>query len=75
MQSRFLATARPDQQGQFQIRNLPPETYLAVALEYVDEGDATDPEFLEKLRPQATKVTLGEGETKGIELKIARIES
>ncbi len=29
--SRFLATARPDQQGRFKIANLPPGRYLAVA--------------------------------------------
>jgi hypothetical protein len=67
--SRFLATGRPDQQGRFKISSLPPGRYLAVALEYLEEGQSEDPIFLEALRPLATSFTLGEGERKTLDLR------
>jgi hypothetical protein len=72
--SRFLATARPDQQGRFRIANLPPGRYLAVALEYLEEGQSEDPDYLEALRPLATRFTLGEGETKTLDLKVTKAD-
>src|SRR5262249_3167199 len=45
--SRFVRSARPDQQGQYQIKGLPPGEYLAVAVDYVQEGMWNDPEYLE----------------------------
>jgi hypothetical protein len=68
--SRFITTARPDQAGGFRITNLPAAKYLVVALGYVEEGEASDPEFLELIRSRGTKVTLGDGETKTLELKL-----
>ena len=70
--SRHVAMARPDQQGGFQAKNLPPGRYLAVAVEAVEEGQETDPEFLERLRPLGTAFTLGEGEQRSVALKIVQ---
>ena len=70
--SRFIATARPDFDGRFSITALPPASYLIVALEYLEEGDAFDPGFLDLLRARAEKVTLDEGESRTIELKLLR---
>lgn len=70
--SRFIATARPDQHGRFKISNLPPGRYLAVALEYLEEGQWEDPDYLEALRPVATMFTLSAGETKTLALKVTR---
>ena len=37
------------------IRALPPDDrYLAVAVDYLEEGEAGDPEFLEQIRASAT---------------------
>lgn len=72
--SRFVATARPDQAGSFKITNLPPARYLVVALDYLEEGAADDPEFLESLRSKATKLTLGDGESVALQLKLVRLE-
>jgi Carboxypeptidase regulatory-like domain len=55
-QSRLTRTARPDASGLFEFRNVIPGAYLAVALEYVREGEWTDPEFLESLRDRAKRV-------------------
>ena len=68
--SRFLATGRPDQQGRFKIPNLPPGRYLAVALQYLEEGQWEDPEYLQALRQVATMFTLSAGETKTLDLKV-----
>jgi hypothetical protein len=69
--SRFVKTARADQQGQFRIRALPAgDRYLAVAVDYLEDGEGTDPQFLEQIRDRATRFSLGEGESKGIDLKI-----
>ena len=69
--SRYVRSGRPDQKGLFRIRALPPdERYLAVAVDYVEDGEAGDPEFLERIRASATRFALGEGETKALELKL-----
>jgi protocatechuate 3,4-dioxygenase beta subunit len=70
--SRYLFTARPDQQERFKIANLPRGRYLAVALEYLEDGQSEDPEFLESLRLSATSFTLDDGETRTLALKIRR---
>jgi hypothetical protein len=68
--SRFMAQVRPDQSGWFTVRALPPGGYFVVAVEYLDEGDAYDPELLEKLRPRATAVTLKDTSPQTLTLKV-----
>jgi hypothetical protein len=70
--SRHVAMARPDQQGAFQAKNLPPGRYMAVAVEALEDGQETDPEFLERLRSLATAFSLGEGEQRSVSLKIVQ---
>ena len=50
--------------------DLPAGTYLAVAVDYVPEGEWRDPEWLAKASRNATKFTLEEGATKRIDLKL-----
>jgi hypothetical protein len=66
---RGVRAVRPDQQGQYQIQGLPPGDYLAVAVDYVEEGVWNDPEYLESLRRHAQRLTLGETESKTLSLK------
>lgn len=69
--SRHLRSGRPDQQGLFRIRALPPdERYLAAAVDYLEENEAMDPQFLEHIKTSATRFALGEGETRALELKL-----
>src|SRR5207249_3814362 len=70
--SRFVRAARPDQQGQAQIKGLPPGEYLAVAVDYVEDGMWYDPDYLDSLRHYAEKVTLGEAESRSVSLKIVK---
>jgi hypothetical protein len=69
--SRFVKTARADQQGQFRIRALPADDrYLAVAVDYLEDGEGADPQFLEQIKDRATRFSLGDGEAKSLDLKI-----
>jgi hypothetical protein len=68
--SRYLRTGRPDQDGRFKVSGLPPGDYYAVALDYVDSTDWTDPEYLDRVKSKATGVSINEGEAKSVDLKI-----
>jgi hypothetical protein len=70
-QSRFIKAARPDQDGRYRVTGLPgPGSYLTVALQGLEDGQAGDPDFLSSIRDQATKLELGEGETKSVDVKL-----
>jgi hypothetical protein len=69
--SRARASARPDQQGQFKITSLPAGAYLAIAVDYVAEGEWMDPEWQARAARKATKFTLDEGATKTLDLKLS----
>ena len=68
--SRWVAGARSDQDGRFKISNMPPGTYYAVALEYIEAGAWGDPDLLERLKTTAKRFSLAEGETETLDLKI-----
>jgi hypothetical protein len=71
--SRFIRSGRADQEGTFRIRALPPdEAYLAVAVDFVEEGEGGDPDFLRQMRERATRLTLADGETKALDLRLIR---
>ena len=69
--SRFVAMARSNQDGGFEIRGLPPETYLVGAVPRVTGFEWQDPDFLERLRPQAERVVLGEGDATVVRLRLS----
>jgi hypothetical protein len=69
--SRYVQTVRTDDQGAFRITALPPgERYLALALDFLEDGEGTDPEFLERLSTRATSFSLGEAERKNVDLRL-----
>ena len=68
--SRFVKSARPDQQGKYEVRGLPPGEYLAVAVDYVEEGSWNDPEYLESIRRFGQRLKLGEGDAQTVSLKL-----
>jgi len=69
---RSVATAHPDQHGRFVVRHLRPGKYFAVALDYLAQGDKYDPEILGALRASATRLTLGDGEKKTIDIRLPK---
>jgi hypothetical protein len=69
--SRFVRSARPDQQGLFKIRALPPhDRYLAVAVDYLEQGEETDGELLASLKGQATVFRLRAGESAALNVRL-----
>jgi hypothetical protein len=70
-QSRFVGSARPDQQGRFTIHGLPPGKYVAIAVGYLEPGEERDPDLLQQWRPRGTSFTLSEGETHALDLKLS----
>ncbi|MBA2304931.1 MAG: carboxypeptidase regulatory-like domain-containing protein [Acidobacteria bacterium] len=70
--SRFIESARPDQQGRFTIKGLPPGRYVAIAVGYLEPGEERDPDVLEAWRQGATPFTLSEGETHALDLRLSK---
>jgi 5-hydroxyisourate hydrolase-like protein (transthyretin family) len=69
-QSRYVATTRPNQNGTFSIKGLPPGPYLAAAIPALEIGTESDPSLLEKLRSRAESFSLAEGQTLVIALPL-----
>jgi hypothetical protein len=71
VRSRFIESARPDQQGRFKIQGLPPGRYLAIAVGYLEPGEERDPDLLKTWLQSGTPFTLTEGETHALDLKLS----
>jgi len=69
-ESRWIRAVRPDRQGNYRIDGLPPGEYLAVAIDYVEDGTWNDAAFIESLRDRGEPLTLAEGETRTVTLKL-----
>lgn len=70
-QSRFIRTARPNQDGNFSLKGLPPGRYLGSAIDSLETGSQNDPALLEKLRPKAKGFSLTEGQTLALTLDMS----
>jgi hypothetical protein len=70
-QSRHIMTARPDQNGKFQMRGLPPGEYLLAAVDPTEAGEWFEPAYLEEHRSAAVRLQLGEGDIKTQNVTIA----
>jgi len=68
--TRYVRSARPNQDGRFSVTGLPADEYFVVALDYVESGEESDPEQLEKWKSLATRVTVADGESKPLTLKL-----
>jgi hypothetical protein len=69
--SRRIRMVRVDQTGVFRAPSLPPgERYLALAVDYLEQGEFQDPAFLERMKGRATAFSLGEGENKNLDLTL-----
>ena len=66
--TRLIRSARPDQNGEFSVKGLPPGEYMIAAVDYVQDGQWNDPEFLEGLRRRADRIAIAEAETKRVDL-------
>jgi len=69
--SRFVRTVSADEKGRFRITGLPAAAlYLAVATDYLEDGEHNDPEFLERMRDSATPFLLEGTDAQSLELKV-----
>jgi hypothetical protein len=68
--SRYVRSVRADQQGQWRINGLPPGDYLAVALDYVEEGMWNDPEYLSLIQRYAKNMTVTEADSQTLPLRV-----
>jgi len=67
---RYTRIVRPDQQGRFQTKGLPPGDYIAAAVESLEQGAHWDPAFRKQIEPTARRFHLTEGLTSTIELQL-----
>jgi len=70
--SRWVHGARPDQEGRFRVPNLPAGAYLAVAVEYVPQGEWGDPDLLDRLRSKGKRFTVSDGGSQTLDLRLTR---
>jgi protocatechuate 3,4-dioxygenase beta subunit len=70
-QTRFIRTARPEPDGRYRIRGLPPAAYLVIAVQYLEPGEELDPDRLEQFRRGALRVELRDAESRSVDLRLA----
>ena len=71
--SRYVRTTMVERDGSFRVRGLPPdERYLAVAIDYMEESEWQDADFLNALRNRATTMTLREGAATNVRLALVQ---
>jgi hypothetical protein len=68
----MIRVTRPDQRGLFMFKGLPAGDYCLVALDYVQEGQWHDPEFVDGLKAGAERVAIAETESKQMDLVVRK---
>jgi hypothetical protein len=69
-QSRQIMTTRPDQNGKYQLRGLPPGQYYLALVDPVENGEWFEATFLDQQRGNAVRLTLSDGEVKTQDFRI-----
>ena len=69
---RYMHTARANPDGGYQPSRIPAGRYVIAAVENIDEGGEWSPELRNRLRADAHTVTLGEGESISLDLRVVR---
>ena len=69
-QSRHIMTARPDQNGKYQLRGLPAGDYYLVAVDPTEQGEWFEPTYLTAHRVGASRFSLTEGDTKSQDFRL-----
>ena len=70
-QARQIMTARPDQNGSYKIRGLPPGQYYLAAVDPAEQGEWFEPAYLDEHRNGAQRVSLSDGDVKTQDFKIS----
>jgi hypothetical protein len=73
-QSRYVRSLRPDTNGRYNVKSLPAlEDYLVIAVQNLEPGQFSDPEFLSRAKEEAKAFSLNEGETKAVDVKLSKL--
>jgi protocatechuate 3,4-dioxygenase beta subunit len=76
LRSRWLKTSRSRQDGTFRLTGIVPGDYWVVAADRLDgtdvAGDLQNPEVLDALASRAQRITLGEGQSQILTLRLVR---
>ena len=67
-----IRSGRADQKGIFRFETVPPGDYLIAALDAVQNWQVNDPEFLGELKPHAERLTLREGASAQVTLRLKK---
>ncbi len=67
---RFTRTTRPDQQGAYRVRGLPPGRYVVAAVDTLEQGREWEPEFQSRVRDVGRALTLREGQSVALDLEL-----
>jgi hypothetical protein len=70
--SRSVKTQRPSESGAFTVTGLPPGDYWVAAIERRDNIETTLQPLLESLSSGAPRISLGEGQTQDVTLRLVR---
>jgi hypothetical protein len=72
--SRFIRTIRPDTNGRYSTKGLPPlDDYMIIAVQNLESGQGSDPDFLARAREEASRFSVNEGETKAVDIKLSKL--
>jgi hypothetical protein len=66
--SRRVAAVRTDAAGRYSIKNLPPGDYLVITSVDLERSEWFDPSVLERLAPNARRITIQEQDTRTVDL-------
>ena len=69
---RMVRADRPDHNGGYRIAGIPPGDWLVAAVDFVEDGQWLDPNYLESLRPFAVKISLDRGGNHTLNLELKR---
>jgi hypothetical protein len=70
--SRYVRMSRPNPDNQYRVQ-APPGEYLAIAVDVLDEGEWSEPDFLERVRERAVRLSLAEGDHKPLDLTLVSL--
>jgi protocatechuate 3,4-dioxygenase beta subunit len=68
---RFLRAARPDQDGKFGLKGIPPAEYIVTAVESLEQGGEWNPDYRVRLREAGRRFSVEEGESIQLDLELA----
>jgi hypothetical protein len=69
--SRYVRSTRPDTNGKYTLRLTPTDGYRVIAVQGLEQGESSDPDFLARALEAATPVEVREGQTQTQDLRLA----